>query len=234
MEIWIKKDAKNVIRLPINPPGYEITRSANNNEITRYGKEPVVLMGKAGLKEVSFSSFFPKQNYSFAQYKSSYKLSDGTAVNLKTPEGYIALIESWQDAPITLIMTGTNVNGLYTIESFSPKEPDAAGDVAYSINFKQYIKPTYTKPKATNTGTNSPKPVKTNRPTAKPKTKKYTVKKGDTLSGIAKRQTGNSANWRKIYTQNKKVIEAAAKKHKRKSSEHGHWIYPGTKLVIKI
>ena len=242
MEFWIKKDAKNVIRLPINPPGFEVTREANNTEVTRYGTGPAVLMGKTGLRKVAFSSFFPKQVYTFNQYQESYQLKDGTTVTLRDPMEYTKLLEGWMDAPVTLTITGARVNGLYTIESFTYNEPDGAGDVAYSISFRVYPKITYSKPKekdkASGTGktkeTSGSKGNKTDRTTKPVKTSKYTVKKGDTLQKIAKKLTGTTSNWKKIYTQNKKVIEAAAKKHGKKSSQQGHWLFPGTKLVVKV
>lgn len=241
MEIWIKKDTKNVIRLPINPPEFEVTREANNTEVTRYGKGPAVLMGKAGLKKISFSSFFPKQVYAFNQYQQSYQLKDGTKVNLNAPMEYVRLLNSWMDEPVTLIITGTHVNCAVIIESFAYNNPDAVEDVAYTISFKEYAKPTYTKPKgktkANGTGKANKKEGskgnKTDRSTKKAKTTKYAVKKGDTLQKISKKITGTSSNWKKIYTQNKKTIEAAAKKKGKKSSEQGYWIYPGTKLVVK-
>ena len=240
MEIWIKKDTKNVIRLPINPPEFEISWEANNTEVTRYGKGPAVLMGKSGLKKISFSSFFPKQIYDFNQYKATYKLSNGASVSLRAPFDFINLIETWKDTPITLIITGTNINGAYTIESFTYQNPDKAGDVAYSIGLKKYEKPTYTKPASskvsstTTSGKSGSKGNNSTRSTKATKTQKYTVKSGDTLQKISKKLSGTTANWKKIYTQNKKTIEAAAKKHKKKSSEQGRWIFPGTKLVVKI
>lgn len=240
MEIWIKKDAKNVIRLPINPEGFEISWEANNNEITRYGKGPAILMGKSGLKKISFSAFFPKQAYQFNQYQNSYKLSNGTIVSLKAPIDYIKIIESWRDIPVTLIITGANINGVYTIESFAYNEPDPAGDISYTLSLKKYEKPTYSKPASEKTsstatsGKSSSKGNKSERSTKSVTTKKYIVKKNDTLQKISKRLTGTTANWKKIYTQNKKVIETAAKKHGKKASETGRWIYPGIKLVIKI
>lgn len=242
MELWIKKDAKNVIRLPINPPGFEVAREANNTEVTRYGTGPAVLMGKKGLRKVAFSSFFPKQVYTFNQYQESYQLKDGTTVTLRDPMEYTKLLESWMDTPVTLTITGARVNGLYTIESFSYNEPDGAEDVAYSISFRGYSKPTYSKPKEKSKASGSGKTNeksgskgnKTDRTTKSVKTSKYTVKKGDTLQKIAKKLTGTTSNWKKIYTQNKKVIEAAAKKHGKKSSQQGHWLFAGTKLVVKV
>ena len=57
---------------------------------------------------------------------------------------------------------------------------------------------------------------------------------GDTLKKIAKSKTGKSANASKIYAKNKSVIEKAAKKHGRRSSSKGRYIYQGTKLVITV
>ena len=64
----------------------------------------------------------------------------------------------------------------------------------------------------------------------KAKVKTYTIKSGDTLSGIAKKRTGNAANWTKLYNKNKKLIDDTARK--RGKSGGGHWIFPGTKLTL--
>lgn len=60
----------------------------------------------------------------------------------------------------------------------------------------------------------------------------YTIVSGDTLWGIASRKLGSGAKWTKIYDANASTIEAAAKKHRKSGSDHGHWIYPGTTITI--
>ena len=62
--------------------------------------------------------------------------------------------------------------------------------------------------------------------------KPYTVKSGDCLWNIAKAAYGDGSKWRVIYNANKTLIEETAKKYGRKSSQDGHWTYPGTVLTI--
>ena len=60
----------------------------------------------------------------------------------------------------------------------------------------------------------------------------YEVKRGDSLEMIAKRQLGNAKYRNKIYAQNKDVIERAAKKAGKRSSNGGKILIRGTKLKI--
>lgn len=60
----------------------------------------------------------------------------------------------------------------------------------------------------------------------------YVVQRGDTLTGISVRFYKTGVYWRKIYEANKEVIESTAKQRGYKSSDNGHWIFPGTVLVI--
>lgn len=91
------------------------------------------------------------------------------------------------------------------------------------VTMEEYVSYTSTKKKTSKTkGTGSTKIIK------------YTVKKGDTLWDLAKKYLGKGTLYTKIYNKNKTVIEATAKKHRKSSSDNGHWIYPGTVLEIEV
>lgn len=80
----------------------------------------------------------------------------------------------------------------------------------------------------TGPGPRNPVPGKTNSIT-------YKVQGGDTLYGISAKESkalGHKVTESAIYTANKSVIESTAKAHGYKSSDNGHWIFPGEKLVI--
>lgn len=65
---------------------------------------------------------------------------------------------------------------------------------------------------------------------AKSTAKSYTVKKGDSLMTIAKKQLGNGSRWKEIYKLNKSTIETWAKK--RGKPGNGLWIFSGEKLKL--
>lgn len=75
-----------------------------------------------------------------------------------------------------------------------------------------------------------PPPPATPTPSQAPVEEKYyTVKRGDTLWAIAKVKYGNPQKWTTIWEANKTML---IKRDKRNAKDHGHWIYPGMKLII--
>lgn len=125
-----------------------------------------------------------------------------------------------------------------TIEDYEILEDaDEYGtDVCIKLTMKQYrtwgskkLQKKTTKKKSSKKKTAvTKKKVRKSKETAKT----YTVKKGDCLQNIAKKQLNNASLWKKIYTLNKSVIENTAKKHGKKSSSNGYWIFAGTKLKL--
>lgn len=60
----------------------------------------------------------------------------------------------------------------------------------------------------------------------------YTVVSGDTLWGISKKFYGTGTKYHIIYDANADLIESTAKAHGKKSSDNGHWIWPGETFTI--
>lgn len=72
-----------------------------------------------------------------------------------------------------------------------------------------------------------------NHPVSPVSAVQYTVKSGDTLWALAKKFLGDARRYTEIYEDNKAVIEETAKKHGKTNSKSGHWIWPGTVLMIR-
>lgn len=210
MEIWLKQGTEK-LRLPVLPSNYSFSQSNKNTttDIANFGE--VTIIGQKALASTSISSFFPNKNYSFAVNKN--RLQAKTCVNL---------IKSWMDNPIRLIITGTNVNMLMTIESFNYSEQDATGDIYYTLELKEYRIPKLTVQTNTKVNNKSSKIEKTQsvRESKLVKTMTVIVKEGDTLMGIAKKTTGNAANYKAIMNQN--------------NITNPKNLRPGQKLVIKV
>lgn len=78
------------------------------------------------------------------------------------------------------------------------------------------------------------KAIKVNDPVQTTSTggQSYTVVSGDTLWGISKKFYGTGTKYGTIYEANADIIESTAKNHGKRSSENGHWIWPGETLTI--
>ncbi|EHL12546.1 hypothetical protein HMPREF9624_00257 [Oribacterium asaccharolyticum ACB7] len=197
MEIWL-----NNISIPVLPSEYQVQSSQNNQSETIIGIGEVSLKGKRNLMTVSFSSFFPlRRNSSYCRRGSILK-----------PLQYVDAIERMkQTGTVKLVITGSPIRMDCTIESFEWGENDGTGDIFYSISFKEYRNVGASKSSVAQDGLGESAPPadganqETARTVPKVSTQEYIVKKGDTLTSIAKRLTGSS-NWKPIYTANRAVI----------------------------
>lgn len=157
--------------------------------------------------------------------------------NWKAPNTCVKILRDWMNnkTELTLIISGTWINMDVTIASFDVKPHGGYGDVSYSIVFERVRDLKIYTTQESKVGQK-----KKTKSRAKKKSSSfssgsggsdgtYTVKSGDTLYKIAKKK---NTTWQNLYNKNKAVIERVAKKHGMKNSDHGHWIWPGTKLVI--
>lgn len=145
------------------------------------------------------------------------------------PSYYHNILEDWKKnlTPLNIMVTGYPINMDVYLEDYDATPVGGFGDMDYRISFNEIrnlIVTSTTEIKKSSTKT------ETTRST--PKTTSYTIKQGDTLWAIAKRYLGAGSKWQTIYNANKDIIESTAKKHGKKSSNNGWWIYPGVTIQI--
>lgn len=224
MDIYLTelKNKKKRFRFPSLPE--EITVSGNTNYHTYdiIGQGTIKIPRGTDVKSIEWSGdFFGK-----AKRKERMIRKWVSPTNCKNQ------LTKWREngTVLRLMVTGTNINYDVTIEKFQSTEYGAYGNCEYSISFLEYNSlKVYT---TNEIGLKGKK--KSSRPSSETSTgsKNYKVVKGDSLWKIARKNYGTGTKWEKIYNANKDKIEKTAKKHGKKNSSHGHWIWPGEILII--
>lgn len=215
MDIHIKwNNDKSGIRLPVLPESFEISATQNNNMVTIHDFGDISLLGVRSLYEITIDSFFPHEYYPFCR------------CNPLEPFEYIEKLRKQfeKNTVLHLIITGTDINGHFTISSFTYGEEDRVGDVKYSITFTEYrkVKRASSGKKSASKTSKKIKLYPGARISKKVQSATYICKKGDTLQKVSKYLTGSTSNWRAIYNQNKKKIGSKKK------------LKAGMKLVVKV
>lgn len=116
-------------QLPITPPSIEVSMQNNNSTLNINEIGEILIIGKSGLMKLTIESFFPNQDYYFADVRYSRK-----------PYEYVNQILKWKNSgkPMRLAVVGTPINHPFAIESFVYKEEDGTGDVKFSLELKEY------------------------------------------------------------------------------------------------
>jgi hypothetical protein len=126
-KIYLQSDG-NKIQFPIPPSSFEVNVKQNNSIVNINNLGELNMLGKTGLITMSFSSFFPAQDYDFCQCTAN------------EPYSYVKQIDKWRISgqPSRFTITDTPVNYPVSIESFKWGEKDGTGDVYFTIEFKEY------------------------------------------------------------------------------------------------
>ena len=116
------------IQFPVGPSSFEVDAKQNNSTININSLGELNMIGKTGLLTLSFSSFFPAQQYSFC------------ACTSNEPYSYVNQIDKWRTSgkPCRFIVSDTPVNYAVTIDDFKWGERDGTSDVFFTLSFKEY------------------------------------------------------------------------------------------------
>ena len=222
VDIYIReRNGSREIRIPWLPD--TITYESGSTTAATYdimNKGEVSVPTGTGLAKVSWDSIFP------GKYRKDKGMLRGSK---KAPSSYHKILESWmkKGTPLNVIVTGYPINLDVFIDSYSATPSGGFGDLEYSVTFIEDRDIVIKKKKNTLTKNST---SSTKRPAKK--TTSYTIKRGDTLWGIAQRFLGSGAKWPSIYSLNKTIIENTAKKRGLSSSNNGWWIFPGVTIQI--
>lgn len=217
VDIYVRdKRGNREIRIPLLPEKYSIDG----------GNTTFVTSDIMSLGEVYTPSGTELRSYSWqSELPGEFRKNDPMIRGVwQPPKYYYDILNEWQKngTKLTLLIVGSPINTDVYLSEFHAGGAGPFGDLSYEIKFVEARNIVVT---STKVATEAVK-----RPTSTSQT--YTIKSGDTLWGIAVKSYGSGAKWKTIYDANKEIIEKTAKKYGKKSSDNGHWIYPGVTLTI--
>lgn len=130
MDIFLSnKNRSQIIKLPVIPSEIMIQSPNQNETFTTVAQGDILLIGPAGLKTLSLSSFFPVKNYPF--------LKDRTYKGME----YVNIIEKWKTSkePIRLVIAAKKplINMLCGFE-FEYGIKDGSGDIHYTLTLTEF------------------------------------------------------------------------------------------------
>ena len=199
MDFYLIPQKGERLHLPVNPSGFRVSRKGliETLDIMRIGE--VDFWAGLGRTEVEFESFFPAQYDTYCRY-----------TDIAPPLQYFKQLETmWKSGqPVRLLITKSPVNIMALIVE-QPYEDKAGepGDIYYKIRLRQWTEVGVKQSANANLAPSAAPVVKKEnkqrpRQDTKAKKKVYTVKQGDNVRSIAKKELGDSSKSKQIYNMN--------------------------------
>ncbi len=175
------------IYFTVNPAQIAVSRPNRNRVLSLAMGGTVNAWGGRGLREVRLETFLPDAGSPFY---------DGT-----DPQTVLAMLRSWQDSgdPVRLILSGSDINDAFLIEDVTETLREGDRDVGLTLTLREYKFKSALAALAGKSGTSG---VSFQRQDERVLPRTYTVKKGDTLWGIACRFYGDGTKWGTLAAKN--------------------------------
>lgn len=200
------------VALPVTPSKIQMRIKNQNKTITLINDGEVNILKDAGLSEVTFTAMIPHVKYPFAFYPGGFKevsfyLDKLEQLKLnKEPFQFICS----RTSPSGGLLFDTNIK--VSLEDYKIEE-DASNGQALNViitlkQYKDYGTKRVNIVQKVSTAVASASVTKARPTETAPKSKTYTVKSGDTLWNIAKKNLGNGSKYTEIYNLNKSKIQS--------------------------
>lgn len=190
------------VLFPITPQRMNIKFKNRNRTVTLVNEGEFNILKESGLQEISFDACIPAVKYPFAQYLGGIFLPIVYYIELikklknsKKPFNFVIIREG------SIGVLGYSHCMKVSLEDFQIKEDASEGrDVIVSLNLKEYKDSNRAIVSAISGGLITTTKVRDNA--SKTIAKTYTVKAGDTLYNIAKKELGNGSRYLDLKTLN--------------------------------
>ena len=196
-----------ILTLPINPNAIAMPQEMNveHYNVIDYGE--IAIIGNRRLKSISINSLFLDDNAGNILTTTYTNILTGVINNLITKQSTISKLQAWQEAKdLIRVVISDHFNELMKIARFEPVVAESTKIIHYQIDFIEHRDPI----KDTSggsilsilaSGLVSRNAIRTIASTV-------TAKASDDLYSIAKRYTGDSANWTAIAEKNGLSIDS--------------------------
>lgn len=190
------------VLFPVTPQRLNIKFKNRNRTVTLVNEGEFNILKEAGLQEISFEACIPAVKYPFAQYVGGVFLP---------VVYYITLIKKLKNSkkPFNFVVVREGTTGILgyshcmkvSLEDFQIKEDAGDGrDITISLTLKEYK--SRNNVIVSTVENNIISATKVRDTSSKVIAKTYTVKAGDTLYNIAKKELGNGAKYIDLKTLN--------------------------------